>query len=85
MKSMAVNPVIIGGGAGFLWPAFAQEMGASVNGFVSVASWNWDSKSITSNKDLVAITERYEKKFGTFMTEHAGPTYAAVRSSCGSH
>lgn len=79
MKSMAVNPVIIGGGAGFLWPAFAQEMGSAVDGFVSVASWNWDSKSITSNKDLVAVTERYEKKFGTFMTEHAGPTYAAVR------
>ncbi len=79
MKSMSVNPVIIGGGAGFLWPAFAKEMGDAVNGFVSVASWNWDSKSITANKDLVAVTERYEKKFGTFMTEHAGPTYVAVR------
>ncbi len=79
MKSMNVNPVIIGGGAGFLWPAFGQEMGEAVNGFVSVASWNWDSKSITSNKDLVGVTERYEKKYGGFMTEHAGPTYLAVR------
>lgn len=78
MKAMEVNPVIIGGGAGFLWPAFAQEMGSNVNGFVSVASWNWDSKNITSKPELAAATERYEKKFGTFMTEHAGPTYVAV-------
>ena len=79
MKQMDVNPVIIGGGAGFLWPVFAKEMGPAVNGFVSVASWNWDSKSISSVPELASITARYEEKFGTFMTEHAGPTYVAVR------
>jgi branched-chain amino acid transport system substrate-binding protein len=79
MRQMNVNPVIIGGGAGFLWPVFAAEMGTSVNGFVSVASWNWDSKSISSVPELAAITQRYEQKYGTFMTEHAGPTYLAVR------
>jgi branched-chain amino acid transport system substrate-binding protein len=75
MKAMKVSPVIIGGGAGFLWPAFATEMGASVNGFVSVASWNWDSKSVTNNPKLATIPERYEARFKSFMTEHAGPTY----------
>lgn len=71
MKQMNVNPLIIGGGAGFLWPAFGVEMGSSVNGFISVASWNWDSKSISNVPDLASITERYEKKYNTFMTEHA--------------
>ncbi|MDN5361640.1 MAG: branched-chain amino acid transport system substrate-binding protein [Moorella sp. (in: firmicutes)] len=78
MKAMNVNMPIIGGGAGFLWPAFGQEMGNNVNGFISVASWNWDSKNITSNPDLAAVPERFEKKYGYFMTEHAGPTYTAV-------
>ncbi len=78
MKAMKVAPVIIGGGAGFLWPAFATEMGASVNGFVSVASWNWDSKSVTSDPKLASIPERYEAKYKTFMTEHAGPSYAGI-------
>jgi branched-chain amino acid transport system substrate-binding protein len=75
MKSMKVAPVIIGGGAGFLWPAFATEMGAAVNGFVSVASWNWDSKSVSSDPKLAAIPQRYEERFKSFMTEHAGPSY----------
>ena len=79
MKSMKVSPVIIGGGAGFLWPAFAAEMGASVNGFVSVASWNWDSKSVSSDPNLAAVTRRYEEKYKSFMTEHAGPSYLAIR------
>ena len=79
MKQMNVHPVIIGGGAGFLWPAFADEMGDAVNGFVSVASWNWDSKSISDDPALASITQRYKQKYGTFMTEHAGPTYTAVR------
>lgn len=79
MKAMNVNPLIIGGGAGFLWPAIGEALGDNVNGLVSVASWNWDSKSITNDPELVAITERYEEKYGTYMTEHAGPSYAAVR------
>jgi branched-chain amino acid transport system substrate-binding protein len=78
MKSMKVSPVIIGGGAGFLWPAFATEMGASVNGFVSVASWNWDSKSVSSDPKLAAIPQRYEEKYKSFMTEHAGPSYLGI-------
>jgi branched-chain amino acid transport system substrate-binding protein len=79
MKQMNVAPVIIGGGAGFLWPAFFTELGSGVNGFVSVASWNWDSKNISSVPERAAITERYEKKYNSYMTEHAGPSYVAVR------
>jgi branched-chain amino acid transport system substrate-binding protein len=79
MKQMNVAPVIIGGGAGFLWPAFFTELGSGVNGFVSVASWNWDSKNISSVPERAGVTERYEKKYNTYMTEHAGPSYVAVR------
>ncbi len=79
MNQMNVHPVIVGGGAGFIWPAFFTEMGAAANGFVSVASWNWDSKSISSVPELAAITDRYQKRFGVFMGEHAGPSYAAIR------
>ena len=79
MKSMNVNPLIIGGGAGFLWPAFGEALGDNVNGFVSVASWNWDSKCISSKPELADVPRRYEEKFKSFMTEHAGPTYIAVR------
>ncbi|MGE5553070.1 MAG: ABC transporter substrate-binding protein [Betaproteobacteria bacterium] len=79
MKSMKYNPFIIGGGAGFLWPAFGEALGDNVNGFVSVASWNWDSKNITRNPQMADVPKRYEQRFKTFMTEHAGPTYTAVR------
>ncbi|HBE76989.1 MAG TPA: hypothetical protein DDW65_04295 [Firmicutes bacterium] len=79
MKAMNVSPLIIGGGAGFLWPAISEALGKNVNGLISVASWNWDSKNITEDPNMVAITERYEKKFGGFMTEHAGPSYLGVR------
>ena len=79
MKQMNVAPVIIGGGAGFLWPAFFTELGSGVNGFVSVASWNWDSKNISSVPERASVTERYEKKYNSYMTEHAGPSYVAVR------
>lgn len=79
MKSMNYNPIIIGGGAGFLWPAFAKALGDDVNGFISVASWNWDSKNISSNPDLASITSNFEKKYGYYLTEHGGPSYTAVR------
>lgn len=79
MKSMNYSPLILGGGAGFLWPAFAKALGSDVNGFISVGSWNWDSKNISQNSELAKITSAFETKYGYYMTEHAGPTYTAVR------
>lgn len=79
MKSMKYSPLIIGGGAGFLWPAFGEALGENVNGFVSVASWNWDSKNIATNPQMADVPKRYEQRFKSFMTEHAGPTYTGVR------
>lgn len=78
MEAMNYSPIIIGGGAGFLWPVLGQEMGDKVNGLISVASWNWDSKNIAENSELLGITADFEKEFGYFMTEHAGPSYTAT-------
>ena len=75
MKALDYNPIMIGGGAGFLWPVLGNELGENVNGMISVASWNWDSKNISENPDLLKVTEDFEKEYGYFMTEHAGPAY----------
>ncbi len=81
INAMAVqnlHPVIIGGGAGFIWPAMGKDLGEKMNGLTSVASWNWDSKHIKLRPDLLAIVTRYQKRFGEFMPEHAGMAYAEV-------
>lgn len=78
MASQGVDPLIVGGGAGFIWPAMAEGLGDRINGLFSVASWNWDSQHIQNNEELQEITQRYEERFGTFMPEHSGMVYAQV-------
>lgn len=78
MKSMNYHAVIVGGGAGFLWPQLGLELGESSDGLTSVASWNWDSANISNNPELLAITKEFEETYGYFMTEHAGPSYVAT-------
>jgi len=78
MQSMGYNPMIIGGGAGFIWPEFYKTLGSLANGVSSVGSWVWDTKNIVDNPDLVAVTEEWEEKYGDFMGEMAGEMYAAV-------
>lgn len=90
MNTMDYHPVIVGGGAGFLFPAFAQELGEDVDGIVSVGSNSWDSKSMTDNQELAEIAQQYEEKYGTFMAEHAVGYYnniyiiAKALEECGS-
>ncbi len=78
MHQMKYLPVMIGGGAGFIWPDIYKSLGDKVNGIFSVGSWSWDSKNITSDPQRVDITKRYKDKFGTYMPEQAGEHYAAV-------
>lgn len=75
MKSMNYNPVIVGGGAGFLMPEFATALGDDIDGVTSVASMNWNSKNVVDNSELVEITTAYEEKYGIFMCEHAVSAY----------
>ena len=78
MQAMRINPVVIGGGAGFIWPDIYKSLGDRINGVFSVGSWSWDSKNIISDPRRKSVVERYKKRFGTFMPEQAGEHYAMV-------
>jgi len=78
MQAMRVNPLVIGGGAGFIWPDIYKSLGDRINGVFSVGSWSWDSKNIMSDPQRKTVVERYKKRFGTFMPEQAGEHYAMI-------
>lgn len=78
MHQMNYLPVLVGGGAAFIWPDIQKSLGDKVNGIFSVGSWSWDSKNITSDPAKVDVTKRYKDRHGTFMPEQAGEHYAAV-------
>ncbi len=78
MQAMRVNPLVIGGGAGFIWPDIYKSLGDRINGVFSVGSWSWDSKNIMSDPRRKSVVERYKKRFGTFMPEQAGENYAMI-------
>lgn len=78
LRSAESHVLVIGGGAGFIWPPIGQSLGAKVNGLTSVASWNLDSKNVKADPKLDDVAERYLKSFGTFMPEQAGEAYAGI-------
>lgn len=78
MRSLSYSPVIIGGGAGFLLPAFAEELGDSVEGIISSASGNWDSRNIQSNPALKKVPENFMETYGVFMTEQSVASYNII-------
>jgi len=90
MKSMNYNPVIIGGGSGFLYPAFANELQDAVEGITSSASGSWDTKNIQDNEAFRQVPEKYKVKYNEFMTEQALASYniiwliAQALEECGS-
>ena len=78
LRSANSHVLVIGGGAGFIWPPIGQSLGEKVNGLTSVASWNLDSKNVIADPKLVEVTKRYAVAYGTFMPEQAGEAYAGV-------
>ncbi len=78
LRSANSHVLVIGGGAGFIWPPIGQSLGDKVNGLTSVASWNLDSKNVKADPKLVDVSKRYAKAYGTFMPEQAGEAYAGV-------
>jgi branched-chain amino acid transport system substrate-binding protein len=78
LRSADSHVLVIGGGAGFIWPPIGQSLGAKVDGLTSVASWNLDSKNVKADPKLDGVTARYLKSFGTFMPEQAGEAYAGI-------
>lgn len=72
------SPLIIGGGGGFLYPAFAQDLGELVDGVISVASHNYDAKSIRNSSQFAKIGEEYEARYREFMPEQGVSAFNAV-------
>lgn len=78
LRSANSRVLVVGGGAGFIWPPIGQSLGDKINGLTSVASWNLNSKNVKADPKLINVTERYQKAYGTFMPEQAGEAYAGV-------
>ena len=80
MKAMEYAPLIIGGGGGFLYPAFAEELGDLVDGVVSVTGHNYDlARFATCGNDLFAnFGSGFEAMFGYFAPEQAVATASAI-------
>ena len=80
MKSMDYAPLIIGGGGGFLYPAFAEELGDLVDGVVSVTGHNYDlARFADSGNALFAdFGSGFEAMFGYFAPEQAVATASAI-------
>ena len=78
MKSMNYSPLIIGGGGGFLYPSFGDELGELVNGVVSVTGHNYDIQTITKNPEIAEIGKQFEEKYGYFMPEQGASAFSAI-------
>ncbi|HBK69782.1 MAG TPA: hypothetical protein DEB05_08535 [Firmicutes bacterium] len=78
MTAMNYKPVVIGGGAGFIWPEFYRSLGKYAEGVYSVGSWSWDTKFNLSDPEVVEAIKSWEKKYKTFMPEIAGEMYCAT-------
>lgn len=78
LHSAGSHILVVGGGAGFIWPPIGQALGERVTGLTSVASWNLNSKNVGVHPHLVGVTKRYARRWGTFMPEQAGEAYAAA-------
>lgn len=78
MKSMNYSPLIIGGGGGFLYPSFGEELGELVDGVVSVSGHNYDIQTITNNEEIADIGAKFEEKYGYFMPEQSASAFSAI-------
>lgn len=78
MYTMRVRPLVIGGGAGFIWPDVQKSLGDKVNGVFSVAACNWDSKNVMTDPLRKSAVERYKKRFGNYMPEQAQEHYGML-------
>ena len=78
MVSYDYSPLIIGGGAGFLYPVFGADLGDLVGGVLSVASHSYDAATIRNDNTYSDVGERFEKKYNYFMPEQGVSAYNAV-------
>ncbi len=76
MKNMDYHPLVIGPVA---WPSLGEGLGDSVNGVISTGSWGWNTKNVMDIPENQAIVEEFEKTYGYFMSEQAGPNYVCAQ------
>jgi branched-chain amino acid transport system substrate-binding protein len=76
MKQLSVNAGIIAGGAGYLIPDFAKDLGKEADYVFSAASWNNDINC--PGPEVAQMAAAYEKRHGEFLMEHAGEAYVMV-------
>ena len=63
MRQQKLTVPVVGGAAGYVIPDFAKALGANAQGVLSIAPANYDQKP--------EYTDRYRKRFGTFMPHEA--------------
>jgi branched-chain amino acid transport system substrate-binding protein len=63
LRQQKINLPIVGGSAGYVIPDFPKALGDYANGVLSICSANYDLDP--------ALTERYRKRFNTFMVHEA--------------
>ena len=63
LRQQKINLPIVGGSAGYVIPDFAKALGDYADGVLSICSANYDLDTVSS--------ERYRKRFNTFMTHEA--------------
>jgi len=78
MYQFEYSPLIVGGGAGFLYPVFADALGGLVEGVLSVASHNYDAATIMNNPALAGVSQEYEARFKEIMPEQAVSAFNAI-------
>ncbi len=72
MRALGVKAIVIGGGAGYLYPSFYDALKENVAYTISVAQWNYDFWP----KEKI---EEYKKKYNVlFPQEQVGVNYAGV-------
>lgn len=70
MKQYDYNPVIIGGGAGFLVQEFAEALGDDAIGVCTVATYAFNAKHVKEDATLSEITELFHERYGLYPSSY---------------
>lgn len=70
MKQYDYNPMIIGGGAGFLVQEFAEALGSDAIGVCTAATYAFNAKHVIENEILSEITSLFHKRYGLYPSSY---------------
>ncbi len=81
LRKLDCNVSVIGGGAGYLMPAFYESGQKDAEYVISVGSWNYD----LPYPKVIDFAGRYKEKYGNFMEEQSGEAYVimwVIKEAC---